>query len=175
MRPAQHFDLANVVEFLLEEMIADERNVVERDRHRGIGRHRNRLRADTANLDVVTGEIGFGECEVRNFLHQIGAARDLARRQLFLRQRRDRNRNRLNIALDLRRRDDDGFDAGRGRRCGGNAGSGAICITGAALRLWRAHDGDRAGIVAPHGEAGACENSRSATVGRQFRLCAPSV
>ena len=58
-------------------MIADERNVVERDRHRRIGRHRNRLRADAAQLDAVAGEIGLGEGHVRHLLEQIGTARGL--------------------------------------------------------------------------------------------------
>ena len=48
LRTAQHFDLADVVEFLLEEMIADERRVVERNRHRRVGRHRNCLCPDAA-------------------------------------------------------------------------------------------------------------------------------
>ena len=102
LRATQHFDLIDVEEFLLEEMVADERDIVQRHRHGRIGRHRNRLRADAANLDGVAAEIRFGEGKVRHFLHQIRAAGDLARGELFLRQRRNRNRNGLNIALDLR-------------------------------------------------------------------------
>ena len=85
LRAAQHFDLIDVVKFLLEEMIADERNIVQRDGHGRIGRHRNRLRADAADLNGVAGEIGLGESEVRHFLHKIRPARDLPRGELFLR------------------------------------------------------------------------------------------
>ena len=145
LRPAQNFDLANVVEFLFEEMIADEWNVVERDRDGRIGRHRNRLRADAANLDVVAGEIGFREGEIRNFLHQIGPARDLARGQLFLRQRGDRDRNGLDIALDLRRGDDDAIRY-RPSAAAAATRTGASVAPASATAFCRhiAHDRDRA-------------------------------
>ena len=96
--PRKNFDLPKVVEFLLEEMIADEWNIVERHGHRRIGRDRNRLRADAANLDAVAGEIRFREGHIRHLLHEVGAARRLRRRQLFLRKRGDRDRNDLHIA-----------------------------------------------------------------------------
>ena len=53
LRSAQDFDAADVEEFLFEEMIAQERRIVEGDGHRRIGRHRNRLGADAADLDAV--------------------------------------------------------------------------------------------------------------------------
>src|SRR6185437_6561797 len=81
---AQHFHLTYVIEFLLEEMIADEGNIVERDRYRRVGRNGDRLRADTADLDVVTGEIRFRKRQVRDLLHEIGAASSLCRGQLLL-------------------------------------------------------------------------------------------
>src|SRR6185437_12072623 len=61
LRAAQHFHLADVEEFLFEQVIADERHVVEGDGHGGIGGHRNRLGAAAADLDVVASEIGLGE------------------------------------------------------------------------------------------------------------------
>ncbi len=66
LRPAQDFDLRNVVKFLLEEMVADERYVVEGHSHRGIGGDRDRLCPNAANLDAVAGKIGLGEIHVRN-------------------------------------------------------------------------------------------------------------
>ncbi len=48
LRPAQDFDLRHVIKFLLEEMVADKGDIVERDRDSRIGCHRNGLRADAA-------------------------------------------------------------------------------------------------------------------------------
>ena len=99
------------------------RNVVEGDGDGRIGRHRNRLRADTANLDAVAGEICFREGEVRHLFHKIRPARGLCLRQLFLRHRRDRDRNVLHIAADFGRCDGHGFQrrtGNGGRRCRGH-------------------------------------------------------
>ena len=68
---AQHLNLADVEEFLLEEMVADEWRVVEGDRHGRIGRHGNRLRTDAAYLDAVAGEIRLRERHVRNLFDQV--------------------------------------------------------------------------------------------------------
>ncbi len=109
--PAQNLDLADVVEFLFEEMVSDKRHVVEGDSHGGICRHRDRLRADAANLDAVAGEIRFGEGEVRHLFHQIGAACGLRGGELFLTEGRDRNGNGLHIgAAQFRRCHGHGFD-----------------------------------------------------------------
>src|SRR6185437_11668525 len=74
LRAAEHLHLGNVEEFLFEEMVADERDVIEGYGDRRIGRHRDGLGADAADLNVVAGEVRFGECQVGNLLDQIGAA-----------------------------------------------------------------------------------------------------
>lgn len=51
LRPAQHLCLGEIIEFLFEEMISYERNIVERDSDRRIGRHRDCLGADAADLN----------------------------------------------------------------------------------------------------------------------------
>ncbi len=97
LRAAQDFDLAQIIEFLLEEMIAQEGNVVEGNRHRRIGGHRNGLRADTADLDVVAGEIGFGKGQVRHVLDEIRTALPSAWPSLLLAHRGDRDGHGLNV------------------------------------------------------------------------------
>ncbi len=84
LRPAQHFDLSRVVEFLLKEVIADEGCVVEGNGDGGIGGHRNGLCADAADLDAIAGEIGFGEVHVGNGFDEIRSAGGLGGGQLFL-------------------------------------------------------------------------------------------
>src|SRR6185437_12904163 len=97
LRAAENFNLADVEEFLFEEMVSDEGNVVQRDGHGRIRGHRYRLCANAANLNGITREIRFGEGEVWNLLHQIGPARGLCCRQLLLTERRDGNRDALHI------------------------------------------------------------------------------
>ncbi len=111
LRTAQHFHLRNVEEFLFEEMVADERCVVEGDGNRRIGGHGDGLCADAADLDVVAGEVGFCERQVRDVLDEIGAAGGLRRGKLFLAERGDRNRDALHIlTTELGRGDGHGFD-----------------------------------------------------------------
>ena len=99
--------------FLFEEVVTDERNIVEGDGDRRIGRHRNRLRADSANLDVVAGKVGFREREVGHFLDEIWPPGDLLGLEFFLRERRNRDRHLLDIFGPLLRGDDDRFDGTR--------------------------------------------------------------
>ncbi len=86
---AQDLDVANIVEFLFEEVVADKRNIVERNRNSRIGGDGNRLCADAADLNVVAGEVCLRKGEVRHLLYQIGAAIRLRGGQLLLRQGRD--------------------------------------------------------------------------------------
>src|SRR6185437_582178 len=97
LRPEKHFGLPELAEFLLEELIADEGYVVERNGDGGIGGDRNRLGANAADLDAITTEVRFREGQVRNLFDQIRSACRLCRRQLFLGQRGDGNRNALHI------------------------------------------------------------------------------
>ncbi len=96
-------------------MVADERRVVEGNRHGGIGADGNRLCADASYLDVITGEVRFGEGEVRDLFHQIGAACCLRCCQLFLTHRRDRDGHALHIgSAQFGRGNGDGFDGASG-------------------------------------------------------------
>src|SRR5690606_9541229 len=87
LRTTQYLDPLDIIEFLLEKTVADKGRVVERDRHRRIGRRRHSLRADTPNLDGIAGEIGLTERDVRYLADQVGTTRDLPRRQVFLAER----------------------------------------------------------------------------------------
>ena len=165
LRSTQDFYLADIVEFLLEEMIADERNIVERDRDSRIGRRRNRFGTDTTDGDVVAGKIGFGEVKVRHLPHQIGSARRLRRRQLFLRHRRNRDRDVLNIAADFRRGDGHGFQrrAGDDRR-----GNRRFMYRQHVIRPLAAHDRDHSRRIAAHDEPRPSQNARQSLVRRQL-------
>ncbi len=171
LRPAQHFHLGDVVEFLLEEMVADERRIVERNRHRRIGGDGYRLRADAADFDGIAGEVRFRESEIGNLFHQIGAAGDLPLRQLLLRQRGDRDGDRLDIALDLRRGDHNGFHACRGGRR--NPQRFLLRAIHAQARFGAfgfAHDADDAARMAIGHETRIGQNVRERLVRREIAL-----
>ena len=79
-------------------MVSYKGNVVKSDGYRGVCRGGNRLRADAANLNVISGEVRFGEIQVRYLLHKVGATGLSA---LFFscswRERRDRDGYGLHI------------------------------------------------------------------------------
>src|SRR6185437_8785217 len=83
--PTQNFDLSYVIKFLLEEVVANERYVVQSNSNGGIGRYRDRLGTDAADLDGIPRKIGLRKRQIRNLLHQIRATRCLRGRELFLR------------------------------------------------------------------------------------------
>src|SRR6185437_6948655 len=167
LRPAQYLDLRNVVKFLFEEVIADEGDVVECDGDGRIGGDRDRLRADSADLDRVAGEVCLGESQVRYLLDQIGAACGLCGRQLFLTERGDGDGNALDIGA-----------AKFGRRNRNRLHSGS---RGHRLRhlQWRyiaragtivPNDGDGAALMPANLKAGAVKNAGKSIVGRNVAL-----
>src|SRR6185437_3151675 len=159
LRSPQHLDLGDVVELLLEEMIANERNVVEGDGDGRIGCHRDGLRADAANLDRVAAEVRFRERQVRHLFHEIGAACGLCGRELFLAERGDGNGDALNVrAAQLRRGDRDGFHRGARRRRSLGKQDGTD-LRRFIVGRGAADDGDGVGF-AVDGETGAPENIR---------------
>src|SRR6185437_12679801 len=84
LRSAQDFRLAEIEKFLLEKMIADKGDVVQRHRDGRIGGDRDSLRAYPTNLNAVTGEVGLCEGKIRHLLHQIRATGGLRGRELLL-------------------------------------------------------------------------------------------
>ena len=78
-------------------------------------------------------------------------------------QRRNRNRNRLDIALDLRRRDDDGFDAGSSScRLGHSDGCNFL---GARRRGGAFRHGHRTARIVLLDEIGSAQDARQRDLG----------
>src|SRR3546814_373070 len=77
LRSAQHLQPLHVEEFLLEEAVGDETDIVEADRDARIGRSRNRFGADAADRDVIARKIRFTESKVRHGGEDGGDAVDL--------------------------------------------------------------------------------------------------
>ncbi len=171
LRPAQHFQLSDVEEFLFEEMISDERRVVQGHCDSRVGGHRDRLGADAADVDAVAAEIRFGEGKVRHLFHQIGAARGLRGGQLLLAQRGDRDGDALHIcAAEFRRGNRHRFHR-RTRWCGlGELEGGGERGARIDLRARCGHDADAACGIALRHETGAGQDAAKRIVGRQVAL-----
>ncbi len=154
LRTAQHFDLADVEKFLLKEVIANKRSVVERDGNGRIGRHRNRLGTDAADLDVVASEVGLGKRQVGYILDEIWAASRLRRRQLFLTECRDGDRYALHIcSAQFRRGNSHRFNRRSG--CGYRLRQFERRQCGVVQRLCIAADANGPSGMVPGNEAGA--------------------
>src|SRR6185437_8227926 len=113
---AQNFGLAEIEKFLLEKVVADERDVVQCHGNSWIGCDRDSLCADATDLDAVAAEVCLREVEVWYLLHEIGPACRLRGGQLFLAQCGNCDRYALDIgAAKFRRSDRDRFHTGAWR------------------------------------------------------------
>src|SRR3546814_4736522 len=81
--------------------------VVERDRHAGVGRRRNRLGTDTTDREIIAGEIALGKGDVGDRLQQVETAFDLLFLQRLFAEGRDGDRYILRRFHPLLRGDDD--------------------------------------------------------------------
>lgn len=99
LRAAQHFDPFDVVELGLEQVVGEQRRVVQVDAGAGVARAGDQLGADAADLEVVAGEVPLGEVHVRNGDDQVRTAVDLGLLEGVLVERRHRDRHVLQRLL----------------------------------------------------------------------------
>jgi len=95
LRPAQHFDLRQVVEFAFEQAGAEQRRIVEVDRGGAVAGHADAQVADPADGEAGRGEVGLGERDVGKRQLKIGRGLDLLPLERLGRKRTDRDRNVL--------------------------------------------------------------------------------
>ena len=156
MRPAQHLDAIDVEILLLEQAVPYQRHRIEADRDGRIGRHRQRLRADAADLKIIACEIGLGEAHIGGPAQQLGAAFDFLVVQHFCGEHRNRNRNVLYLFANLLGGDDDVLPGIRHLRSWDRSllRDRPACRRGARCRarIFRRHD-KRAGVIPSKMEA----------------------
>ena len=116
----------DVVELGLEQVVGDQRGVVQVDAGAGVTGAGNQFRADAADLEVVSGEVPLGEVHVRHGQHQVGAAVDLGFLECVLVEGRDGDRHVLEGLLLLLGRDDDLLQGAVGSDAGGGGGGRKI-------------------------------------------------
>jgi len=163
LRPAQHLDPLDVEIFLLEQAIAQQRRVVERDRDRRVGGHRDRLGADPADREIVAAEIVLREIDVGHRAQQLGTAFDLVFVERLAGEGRQRDRHLLD-RLRLFLRGDDDIGIRRNLVIGGSGGRCGRLTVSRRTRGCRGDDDEHLSLT-PIGQAGPLEDGVERHVG----------
>src|SRR5262249_16214315 len=103
------FDTVNVVEVGFEQPVCGKRCVVEVDTYPSVSTRRDHERADAADLEVVAGEVAFGEGNVGDRLQQVVPAGQPLVLKLVGVERRNWDRNVLDRFLTSLSCNDDFF------------------------------------------------------------------